>query len=46
MERLLPYLAFLLCPLMHLFLMRGMHSPKKCHQESRNTAETMNTTEE
>lgn len=46
MERLLPYLVFLLCPLMHLLLMRGIHSPKKCHQESRGPAENSNAAEE
>jgi hypothetical protein len=39
MENLLPYLIFLLCPLIHLLLMRGMHDPKKCPQKSRESAE-------
>jgi hypothetical protein len=34
MQRYLPYLLILLCPLMHLFLMRGMMGSKgSCHKK-------------
>ncbi len=33
MERFLPYLIFLLCPLMHIVLMRGMHGGKGHHKK-------------
>lgn len=35
MERYLPYLIFLLCPLMHFVMMRGMHGGDKedCHKK-------------
>lgn len=28
MERFLPYLVILLCPLLHIFMLRGMHGKK------------------
>lgn len=31
MERYLPYLILLICPLMHIFMMRGMHGNKENH---------------
>jgi hypothetical protein len=35
MERYLPYLIILLCPLMHLVMMRGMHSGGKGHNHKK-----------
>lgn len=32
MEYFLPYLVILLCPLLHIFLMRGMHSKEHCEK--------------
>lgn len=34
MERFLPYLMLLLCPLLHIFMMRGMHGKgENCHRK-------------
>lgn len=40
MERYLPYLLFLLCPLMHIVLMRGHGHNHKHSQNSPQTQET------
>lgn len=32
MERYLPYLLILLCPLLHIFMMRGMHGKGRCEK--------------
>ncbi len=34
MERILPYLVFLLCPLMHILMMRG-HRHGSCHRQQK-----------